>query len=466
MGISLLPGQIMYFPQIHEIASKDVLVLDEERTVMEGVRSMSRRNIHSVIIRKKDRTFGLLSASDLIHIQQEFTDLNIPFTRIALKRVPVVKRSLSLPEVLDHIRSDDEYVCVIDGQENLEAIVSYTDIISGIGPALSLSKQQLGDLLFRNILKTIPVSMKTGEALAMLTSVSDAVIIVHQGKPIGILTTRDSIRLLDEGFDLERPVTDCMSSPVDSLVVSSSIQDALDFLGRKKYRRILVTGEQGEIIGLLTQRDLVASTYSKWSELLQLRENDLKDLIHFLEERNRQLEIHSTTDPLTGIGNRRSFDASLREMLHSMEAGDFHLAILDVDFFKNINDSLGHREGDLVLRSLSDLVTGELIKSHPKARLYRWGGEEFTILFPGIAVDECFRICEQIRESFHKKPILENYPVTVSIGLSTCEKGDTERSLLGRADRSLYAAKSSGRDRVVFFEKAFSRTEDSPTGFY
>lgn len=179
-----------------------------------------------------------------------------------------------------------------------------------------------------------------------------------------------------------------------------------------------------------------------------------KQLAEELEEK-KELEKHlkhqASTDPLTGLMNRRSFfDTCTKEMEHAIRY-DTELSYLtiDIDKFKAINDTYGHPFGDEVIRSLAQQM---IENSRTTDYIGRIGGEEFAILMPATGMDSAFHIADRLRENIAKhKIIFENkvVQVTVSIGLSYYRKKDNDiQTIIKRSDKALYEAKDSGRDKV------------------
>ena len=164
-----------------------------------------------------------------------------------------------------------------------------------------------------------------------------------------------------------------------------------------------------------------------------------------LEARNRDLTEQTRTDPLTGLDNRRAFAVRLESAIRAVEAGGapLHVAIVDIDHFKAVNDLHGHQEGDRVLQAVAGALGAQ---NAARGRVARYGGEEFVLLMAGLAQDQALLQCEYLREAVSALPT--GFPVTVSIGLAGHRAGDTPDSLFERADRALYAAKRGGRDRV------------------
>jgi|GEM_PF-1099642 len=172
-----------------------------------------------------------------------------------------------------------------------------------------------------------------------------------------------------------------------------------------------------------------------------------------------KLENLANLDPLTGLFNRRYFDRYIRSILeeHRLSERSLVLLALDVDHFKNLNDTFGHHFGDEVLKKLS-LIIAECVRESDT--VVRMGGEEFVIILPNIQVDEGYRIAERIRQTVERFPfVYERSPhyITVSIGLSLYNSDiETSSSLYCKADEALYEAKLTGRNKVAIHNKSIS----------
>jgi diguanylate cyclase (GGDEF)-like protein len=169
-------------------------------------------------------------------------------------------------------------------------------------------------------------------------------------------------------------------------------------------------------------------------------------------EREALLE-RATRDALTSLWNRASIlDVLSRELVHAQRSGTpLALAIIDVDHFKLVNDTYGHPGGDEVLRELAQRLGGALRQND---WLGRYGGEELMVVLPGLPYTGAATPIERLRECVSEQPFaLREFsvPLTVSIGVAWCESSsDTVHHMISRADTALYAAKHSGRNRVVY----------------
>jgi diguanylate cyclase (GGDEF)-like protein len=172
----------------------------------------------------------------------------------------------------------------------------------------------------------------------------------------------------------------------------------------------------------------------------------------------RDLEQLATTDPLTGLLNRRSFQAAcLREFERFRRQGSpLSLMLLDIDHFKSINDRFGHDVGDQALTALASTCLAKLRRTDVMARL---GGEEFVILTPGSKPDDAMLLAERLRVSVAQMTTgRDQISFTVSIGLAEAHARDPSiEDVLVRADQALYQAKNEGRNRVIF-----GKRDDAP----
>jgi len=182
-----------------------------------------------------------------------------------------------------------------------------------------------------------------------------------------------------------------------------------------------------------------------------------KTLQDELREKNRQLEevlsrveVLAVTDPLTGLYNRRHFEEIMeKEFARTTRyRSPMSCLMIDVDHFKKINDTYGHRTGDGVLKDIARIIANSIRKVDTVAR---WGGEEFIVILPGTGKEQALNAASRIQESIaeHKFPTGEN-PITVSIGIASAPEPsiDTAEKLIDTSDIAMYRAKTLGRNRI------------------
>ncbi len=205
----------------------------------------------------------------------------------------------------------------------------------------------------------------------------------------------------------------------------------------------------GEITGCIVAR----STLDKLS----------KRDISYLEQLTRQSAItinrantyskvlqYATLDALTNLNNRRQFEVRLKQEIATTKRQKNPLCamMIDIDFFKKVNDTYGHASGDAVLRTVASIIKEHLRESDIPSR---YGGEEFAVLLPYTHIEEAKIVGERLRKAVEETPIpidKKNINVTISMGLAEFNVKETGEELFKRADSALYEAKEGGRNRV------------------
>ncbi|MCF8476715.1 MAG: GGDEF domain-containing protein [Pseudolabrys sp.] len=178
-----------------------------------------------------------------------------------------------------------------------------------------------------------------------------------------------------------------------------------------------------------------------------------------LEELARNLDNRAATDPLTGLFNRRKFDACVETEIARVQRYQtpLSLVLFDIDHFKVINDTYGHQAGDAVLIGLARYV-GSRIRENDV--LARWGGEEFVVLCPNSTGPMACQLAGNLLDGIRALEQSTGGPVSCSFGVVQFGEGDTAETFLARADDALYRAKENGRGRV---ELAPTPVVDSPS---
>jgi diguanylate cyclase len=190
------------------------------------------------------------------------------------------------------------------------------------------------------------------------------------------------------------------------------------------------------------------------SKTLELQLQTASQEVSDLRERLESVRRESLTDQLTGLSNRKAFDSELKASVErSIETGEpLTLLMADIDHFKSFNDSWGHQTGDQVLRLVANCLS-ENVKGKDTAA--RYGGEEFGVILPQTALEDAVGLANQIRGKVESKKLVKKSTgdilgvITVSIGVTQYDLNESVEEFIRRADICLYAAKRSGRNRVV-----------------
>jgi diguanylate cyclase len=190
------------------------------------------------------------------------------------------------------------------------------------------------------------------------------------------------------------------------------------------------------------------------NQSLEARLNASKQEIVQLQENLETVRSESLTDPLTTLANRKYFDQALVKAIgEASNTGEpLSLLMTDIDYFKKFNDTFGHLTGDQVLRLVA-MAMKQNVKGQDVAA--RYGGEEFAIVLPSTVLRAAITVADHIRRAVMTKELMKRSTgenlgrVTVSVGVASLRPGDTVATLIERADNCLYAAKRSGRNRVI-----------------
>lgn len=184
-------------------------------------------------------------------------------------------------------------------------------------------------------------------------------------------------------------------------------------------------------------------TEAHWNREADLLTKSVSMAFETIEQNNQQLTQSAQTDSLTGLLNRRSLDEVLS--VWSTESRLFSLLVLDIDYFKTVNDTYGHQVGDKVLKMIAETLCAVIRKND---YCFRYGGEEFVVLLPDTDALSAFKVAEKIRGKVEKTSYIPNKILTVSIGISEYPaQTNSVTEIFGFADSALYRSKVEGRNR-------------------
>ena len=286
---------------------------------------------------------------------------------------------------------------------------------------------------------------------------------------------REIARLLDEGATFTDTVSDELAAAfLPRARLNEQIRDAGDALSKELTevsQAIQTARKSSEVYGealadasksLTDEQDpaTLKSTIVSLSEATRhvSRENRILETrlaastneVNRLREHLEQVRRDATTDGLTNLANRKAFDDELERICE--EADELCLAVLDIDNFKNFNDTWGHQTGDQVLRFVASVIGRH---GSPPRLVARYGGEEFALLFPQESADAAFQVLEEIRNEVCSRALKRRSTnedlgaVSISCGLAQRRAHERPHELMERADAALYRSKRCGRNRTT-----------------
>ena len=218
-------------PTIEEIAVKTIVSIEIERPLKEAIQKMASSNHRNIVVienlSNNHKIFYLLTISDLIEYKLCNIDENVLLKELKLEKAKVLNKDLNILNVLNEVDSTDKYMVIVESNE-LIGILSYSDIINNIDPKILMKKQTIATLILQYKATTTYENTSTIQAIRLMKdNNSDSIIILDDSlKAIGIFTTKDFINLIHQNSDLNNPISNYMTSPVNTLSENSTISEA------------------------------------------------------------------------------------------------------------------------------------------------------------------------------------------------------------------------------------------------
>jgi len=575
--------------RISKIVSRQVITVTPETSANKAVAIMAHAGISCLVIAEKKRPLGIFTERDLVRVVDRHSDLSGQ-TIGALMTSPIltIPGNLSIFEAYNLMLTNSiRHHVVVNASGYLLGVMSQSDLINHLGLEYFVELRKVEQVMSSRV-ATIAPHLSLDVALAQMAGPGiSCVVVTEGGKPLGIITERDIVRLVAKDIDTASVVMkEVMSSPVISVPAGTTIHHAALLMKQEKIRRVVVVAPQGSLVGIITQSDIIKGLEEKYIESLQeiIREKEdivqqtahelidktvyldnilrsaidmaiiatdidlrikyfnpvaekifgyetaavvgrsaielhalagiaaerlsrakeivrrrkkhtftaqfgvngelrLYDgnlsgildrqkhlvgfvlMLHDITERRKQEEmIHHLAyhDALTGLPNRVLLSDRLTQTMSTAQRYNQRgaLMLLDLDHFKDINDTLGHSMGDLLLCEVSKRLVTLLRKSDTVSRM---GGDEFVLLLPNLPNPESSAtIAGKIVRAFRLPFLCEGHELKVSASIGIADfpsDGMDEETLLKMADIALYRVKERGRDNFQHFSTPGVSTE-------
>ncbi|MBO6141340.1 MAG: diguanylate cyclase [Ruminococcus sp.] len=237
-------------------------------------------------------------------------------------------------------------------------------------------------------------------------------------------------------------------APTSGFYTSGEFLRSQGHVNQHNVTLVVAAMREGELVGDYNDNfEMKEENFSGKVSMINRLATFIEAATEELEEANAKLAKMAVTDALTGLYNRGEIQSQISKGIKSGRA--VSLIMLDLDNFKSVNDTYGHKEGDNVIRGLCKVINDKLAAMSDNGRAGRWGGEEFMILLEEGDSDKAEQIAESIRESFSTVEFSACGKRTVSIGVTKALSGESADSTVMRADNALYEAKGTGKNKVV-----------------
>ena len=289
------------------------------------------------------------------------------------------------------------------------------------------------------------------DALRRMSEARISCLPVREGDTlVGIVTERDLVGVAARALDRAQlgAVREIMSAPVVVVSPRQSLDAARRLAEERGLRHLPVIGDEGKLVGILTQTDLVRSYTHEIEQVVTERTKEL-------EQANRRLEAMALQDGLLGIRNRRSMELDMNRVhaAYRRYRRCYAVVMCDLDHFKLYNDQHGHLAGDDALRRVARQICDTMRGADA---VYRYGGEEILVLLAETDEAKAHRAAGRIRAAVEQLSIAhvgsEHGVVTVSCGVAAADDPKSDAGgwvqVVAAADEALYQAKSNGRNQV------------------
>lgn len=275
-------------------------------------------------------------------------------------------------------------------------------------------------------------------------------------KPVVLSFIQRQKTYLQEREDELKEIIDLLTKAMVSLNSDNEVYNQKIYKQSEKLEKITLLDDIKKIkSSLAAEIETIKDTVRQKQEQDERQVTVLSQKVECLHVELEKAKEESLTDELTRVPNRRAFDQALQQLVERnlITRTPFAMVLIDIDDFKKVNDQFGHLTGDRVLMAVADTCS-QMIRSDDI--IARYGGEEFAILLPGAgkknALKKARHLCKQIADTRYALDDSEDslhVNITVSMGVTAFEKGDTCKGIIERADQALYQAKALGKNRVA-----------------
>lgn len=384
------------FPTVGSIARQQVVQTVSDTTVHAASRLMDEKNVTSVIFENGVERY-IFSIEDLLrHIKDGGCNL-AKLAELSLHILPCISENEHVIPALEILENSGVRYLGVVNAAGLQGILTHTDILAAIDPTILIEKKTVGDLISRTELITFSSDWILEDILCHFIKLEDSVVVVEANVPLGIITSKDVFRIVSNSQSTSRPLTEYMSSPVITTKTTASIQEALMQLKSHKIKRSVVVNEDAQLVGIITQSELVGFAFGTWINLAKHHAGELRELIAFLDTKTNVIENTPMIEQLNRLQNRRMLQKRMEQEIERMRRyGNeaFSLLLIGVEFVKNPVDLAELMPDHELVKCIEDGLM-RLIRTTDS--LAPWGGKVFAVLLIQTAVEQAGLLAARIK---------------------------------------------------------------------
>jgi predicted transcriptional regulator/GGDEF domain-containing protein len=410
------------FPTVDKVAHKSVLRAHLAMTVHEVSRLMEQHKVSSVVIELLDRK-RIVSIEDLLKHINNGGSINTTLMQLPEHALACIRSNEHILTALERLNaSGDRYLAVINPDDSLLGILTYTDLLSAADPTLLIENKTIGELISRSVQITFSADWFLEDVLCHFTKLEDSIVVVDDGTPLGIITSKDVFRILASGASTALQLSAYMTSPVVTTSSASTVREALELLKTHRIKRLVVINDLNKLVGVITQSELVGFTYGSWITLSKHHSGELRELVSILETTAADSDATDMLQPMTGLENRNMLLININQeidRMHRYLGPTFCLLLVTAE---TCEEQYPHT---IVIKTLANALS-KVVRTMDT--IYHWDEKSFALLLPQTDPDQADRLIARLQEKLFDLSLLKQFSYGIhmkshpyTIGDSGCD---------------------------------------------
>lgn len=442
------PMDYKIFPTVDKIAQRSVLRASPNMTVHEVSQLMEQHNVSSVVIEDADG-MRILSIEDLLKHLNQGGSGSATLNQLPKHILTTIQSNQHILRALELLAaSGDRYLAVEHQDGGLLGILTYTDLLSAADPTLLIETKTIGELISRSVPVTFSMDWFLEDVLCHFKKLEDSIIVVDDGIPLGIITTKDVFKILASGTPTNRPVTEFMTAPVVTILHTKTVSDAFDQLKSHHIKRLVVINEQNKLAGVITQSELVGFAYGSWITLSQQHSSELRELVSMLDKKTAGIDSSGMLDPVTGLGNRQMLLIHITQEIERSRryrCPTFCLLLLTIDPPSDLNDD--EQQQTIIIKTVSSELTNVI---RAMDSLCLWNDNTFAVLLPHTNSEQAECLISRMRENILDLALLQKNGYTITMNCHSYFADESASAFMDRIAQNLPpASKTKAKTALI-----------------
>jgi CBS domain-containing protein len=279
------------YPTIGEVAHMGVITINSSASIAEAIDLMLQENLLDVIfeVAGEHRVFAVDDLLRYLGVSHDYSTTLIELPQHCLKKVAYKESIINVIPLLDN--GKNRHLGVVDEEQVLVGVVSYSDVLRSLDPAFFVKQKKIREVIRSTHGIIVSPCTHTRDILHYLSNVENAVVVLVDQKPLGILTTKDALRIARDGKGLDLPISMHMTSPVETILENLSISQVLEYMQNTGFKRAVVVDNEGYYVGIVTQSEMSNYTFEYWMRLVKGKTDALTEMTQSLALKARHYEI-------------------------------------------------------------------------------------------------------------------------------------------------------------------------------